>query len=103
MNEIEFREYLENKITKQGNKFSQSKINEFIDDLKEKIPNVIGKKINFLDINDTLKLVIFQSCLNDKNSILGFFNTKEDNGRPSNAVREYIDFLEEKYTSKMES
>jgi hypothetical protein len=39
MNEDKLRIYLQQAVNQRGNNFSTSKINEFIEDLKEKIPN----------------------------------------------------------------
>lgn len=80
MNEEEFRIYLKTVINKRGNKFENSKIDEFIDDLKNKISRETSN-INLLDINDIPKLELRKKQLSSSS-----FNQQEGNGRPSNAI-----------------
>ena len=94
MNEDNFRKYLKTIVNQRGNNFNIDKINEFIKDIKEKIPNEIGDN-NLFDVSDIEKIKAIKEKLNDINNPLHEFNKQERKGRPSNALYQYINFLEE--------
>lgn len=93
--EDKFRIYLKQSVSNRGNNFSEYRINEFIQNLKEKIPNAIEDDNSLLDITDINELNLIKDKLNDKNDFLNSFNIQEGNGRPSNAIFQYINFLKE--------
>jgi hypothetical protein len=63
MNEEEFKKYLRGVINQRGNYFTDEKIDEFINDLKNTIPNHMDENLNLLDIVDIEKLEEIKSRL----------------------------------------
>jgi hypothetical protein len=90
--EEEFREYLKGVKNQQGNYFTNEKIDEFINDLKKTIPSHIGNNVSLLTINDIQELDDIKSRL-VTNGDLYHFHKGDGNGRPSSALKHYIDFL----------
>lgn len=103
MNENAFRQYLGQVINQRGNNFTEAKINQFIDDLKNKIPNQVHNYDNLLNISDYTVVESIKERLNNPYDALYEFNRREGNGRPSNALFHYIKFLENKKLYEKES
>ncbi len=93
MNEDAFREYLGQVINQRGNNFTEATINQFIDDLKNKIPNQVQGYGNLLNIYNYKIVESIKERLNNPDDALYEFNRREGNGRPSNALFHYINFL----------
>jgi len=94
MNEEKFRSYLNNVINQQGNNFNQYRINQFINDLVKLIPEQLKENINLLDIDDIDKLINIKDRLGHGGDLYDF-NRSEGNGRPSSALYQYINFLDD--------
>jgi nucleoside-triphosphatase THEP1 len=99
MNEEEYRIYLSNAVNQQGNNFTSTKINEFINDLKKTIPDHMEQNINLLDEDNTEILRNIKLRLVSGGDLYHFHN-EDGNGRPSSAMYHYINFLKEYYNLK---
>jgi 5-methylcytosine-specific restriction protein B len=95
--ENEFREYLRRTPSGQGNTLEENQINYMIRDLNIGFIEILKSELevdSLLDIDDTSILTgIKNRCTN--NGDLQDFNTRNGNGRPSRALYQYINFLNE--------
>ncbi len=94
--EQQFRKWLPNQITQQGNHFSEPQISNLIQDLNKTIPswdevetsNSLFEITSFDVINR-----LHQRCLNGAD--LRKLSRAVGNGRPSNALKRYAEFLQQ--------
>lgn len=101
--ENEFREYLRKTPSSHGNIPDENQINLMIRDLNVGFMEILKSELgvdSLLDIDNTNILTgIKNRCAN--NGDLQDFNTRNGNGRPSRALYQYINFLNNKVTKSI--